>query len=1031
MKKIYIILFVLACSFGYLQAQGWYVYDGSQNPLDAAGWAGSSINPGPNMVEEVIDDPEITGNKFFLYVQPDELSIPEDQTARKLYVRNFDAGTATSGKVTVVARLKGYGVDTLPTLTEIQLHNSATSFREYLQINTTDSILTLARSGAEIKVDADLNKWHIYRFVLDGSDSTATVYLDEDPTPVVSGANADGTTSHYLRMGDGGGARTAGYTDWLIIDTTGAYMPGEGVAIPDSLSTETGGTDLPGFGKNLLFITRTDQVGPTGNYPDSLFVVDLKNAGFNVTVPDYSIVADASAELKTAADASDILVIGRAVNSGDFQEDVEKDFWNKQQKPVVNMSNYLARNNRLDWIASSSVLNYARFGDLPGKVLMPDDAAFDGVTIPSDSIIVFAQNNIGMITMNDSVQGINNGAVLVELINGPEAYEVSSSADVILDTVQLSDYDGNPLMIRWEPLDTMYQGGMTVPYGWRTFITGGDDHDWDVDSARRNIATYIYSPEMKKAFINECVYLLTLPQPVIDNDATLSALSVSVGTLSPDFSAGVNNYVVSVPEGTTSVTITATANSANAELVGDGEFTEIPGTAVITVTSQAGTENIYNIVFQLEVDPGADCIAGGTGTLEAAIAVASAGDTIVLCNDAEYVILSAMTIDKKIVIRAAEYPTLPGLENMPLINNTFGINPIFQLADGADLHLIGIDIHGGNATNIINPRPGGIGGTVAMRINRCRLHDTSNDLINSADATQETVLSSFTLMNSFLYNSGTGHGAYVRNFYGTNSPYVFEDITFWNLGQQFLWVSHNTGDGEPQEWMFNHMTGHNLSTDVAQNKELFGNSDAAGPIDLTMKNTILSTQVSTFESSLAFYQTAASGDVITLSNLALYNVQPVIPRTGSDPTPVDPLFEADPQFADAANGDFTVGNSDYHAAADDGSVLGARYWAPGFVDDMSDVATGLTVAEYSNMEVKAYPLPFNHELTLEFNMDKPGYTAITILDISGRAVRIFNDSYGAGQQNVTLNLSELDAGLYFYSIRSGEQSTSGRILKGE
>lgn len=49
-------------------------------------------------------------------------------------------------------------------------------------------------------------------------------------------------------------------------------------------------------------------------------------------------------------------------------------------------------------------------------------------------------------------------------------------------------------------------------------------------------------------------------------DNNLSNLTVSVGTLSPAFSAAVTNYGVSVPPATPSVTVTATASSSKATL---------------------------------------------------------------------------------------------------------------------------------------------------------------------------------------------------------------------------------------------------------------------------------------------------------------------------------------------------------------------------------------------------------------------------------------------------------------------------------
>jgi hypothetical protein len=628
-----------------------------------------------------------------------------------------------------------------------------------------------------------------------------------------------------------------------------------------------------------------------------------------------------------------------------------------------------------------------------------------------------------------------NGTALINLINGPEAYIVSTSEDLVTDTIQLGDYDGNPLMMRWEPLDSMYSGDFggvhpAYAFGYRTFITGGDDHDWDPVAGMRKRATYVFSPEMNQVLANELLYLISLPQPEIDDDATLATLTVSVGELNPAFDPEVNSYVVSVPEGTASVTIAATTTSENATLEGDvGEFTEIPGTAVLTVTSMAGSVNDYNIVFQIAVEPGEGCVPGGVGNLEAALAEAADGDTIVLCNGDTYQIISALEIDKKIVIRAEEYPELPGLADMPLVSNDFAINPVIQMLDGGDLTLIGIDIDGKGVSNIINPRAGGVGGTVSLHINRCRLHNTSSDIINSGDADEETVLAECVIRNTFIYESGTGHGAYVRNYFGSNDPYIFEDVTFWTLGQQFIWVRHY-GDDDVQDWTFNHMTGYNLSTSVADNKELFGNSPDGAELNIIFKNIILQKQVSPFESSLAFWQTADKGSV-TLSNICLFETSPAVPREGSDPIPVDPLYEDDPQFADPDNGDFTVGNTAYLTAADDGGVIGARYWHPDFVDDFCDVGMcgeGID-QEVAEIAVEVFPVPFTSDISFRLNLQAASKVYIAVLDLSGRMLMDNSFDLTAGMNEFTLSASGLQAGTYLYRISTEEGTTIGTINK--
>jgi hypothetical protein len=78
---------------------------------------------------------------------------------------------------------------------------------------------------------------------------------------------------------------------------------------------------------------------------------------------------------------------------------------------------------------------------------------------------------------------------------------------------------------------------------------------------------------------------------IAGTDATLSALSVSGGILSPDFDADITAYEVELPVGATTVTVNATATDPLATVEGTGEIDVSSGsaTATVTVTAEDGT----------------------------------------------------------------------------------------------------------------------------------------------------------------------------------------------------------------------------------------------------------------------------------------------------------------------------------------------------------------------------------------------------------------------------------------------------------
>ena len=89
-----------------------------------------------------------------------------------------------------------------------------------------------------------------------------------------------------------------------------------------------------------------------------------------------------------------------------------------------------------------------------------------------------------------------------------------------------------------------------------------------------------------------------------NSDATLKSLTVSNGTLSPDFSSSTTSYTVSVPYSVTSLTVGATVNNSEASYQVEGNQNLVVGKNTITVTVTAGdkTEKTYTITVTREKD---------------------------------------------------------------------------------------------------------------------------------------------------------------------------------------------------------------------------------------------------------------------------------------------------------------------------------------------------------------------------------------------------------------------------------------------
>jgi hypothetical protein len=95
-------------------------------------------------------------------------------------------------------------------------------------------------------------------------------------------------------------------------------------------------------------------------------------------------------------------------------------------------------------------------------------------------------------------------------------------------------------------------------------------------------------------------YVVTITRAALDpENANLGSLSVSQGTLSPDFSAGTTSYSVSVPYAVSTITLSATAADSGASVSGDGDKSLVEGANTLDILVTAAnhtTTKTYTIV---------------------------------------------------------------------------------------------------------------------------------------------------------------------------------------------------------------------------------------------------------------------------------------------------------------------------------------------------------------------------------------------------------------------------------------------------
>ena len=83
----------------------------------------------------------------------------------------------------------------------------------------------------------------------------------------------------------------------------------------------------------------------------------------------------------------------------------------------------------------------------------------------------------------------------------------------------------------------------------------------------------------------------------------------------------------------------------------------------------------------------------------------------------------------------------------------------------------------------------------------------------------------------------------------------------------------------------------------------------------------------------------------------------------------------------------------------------------------------------TNYEFNNYPNPFNPETTFEYFLEQDEHTLIQIYNVKGRLIEtIVNKIQKAGKYTVIWNASEMSTGIYFYRIKTGTQTATGKCL---
>ena len=224
MKKEFLLSFVFTVFFhiGLVHAQ-WTVFDCSVLPNQADTYWSECVttnNDGATEILSVVDDPDIVGNKL--------IEVDGKQPNLKEMWR-FDWNANSDIGATILFRVKA--LDTSAYDYDFDFYIKDGNTQERLLSKKGQTLLFLR---SDTLTHFNTIEWHIYRITI--TSGLVELYIDEAPISYLSGTGKSISVNFFL-FGDGLESRTVGSLyDWITWNVSGAYQPGEGPALPDTLA---------------------------------------------------------------------------------------------------------------------------------------------------------------------------------------------------------------------------------------------------------------------------------------------------------------------------------------------------------------------------------------------------------------------------------------------------------------------------------------------------------------------------------------------------------------------------------------------------------------------------------------------------------------------------------------------------------------------------------------------------------------------------------------------------------------------------
>jgi hypothetical protein len=242
----------------------WYIYDASELPQDIKPNFITSSGTYYENESVIVVDPDNAENKLL------KMDISSELQTQFFWRMNFANHNIDVDNLTVVIRAKGHPDRDMAL--DFDMHYNDIRARVSL-LHTYNEVANVARirngTGENAALNISLLDWNTYRFTMTATE--VNLYVNEEVTPALTFTPQTSTSNNrHFRFGDGDSGNTFGADiDWVVWDVSGAYAPGEGVAIPDPVKMLSWDTSL-----------------------DEILLDDVLIDGFDSDVKSYEVILE-------------------------------------------------------------------------------------------------------------------------------------------------------------------------------------------------------------------------------------------------------------------------------------------------------------------------------------------------------------------------------------------------------------------------------------------------------------------------------------------------------------------------------------------------------------------------------------------------------------------------------------------------------------------------------------------------------------------------------------------------------------------